>query len=271
MIYIITALYSEAQIFIGQYHLKKNVANTRFQEFFREEEQIRLIISGPGEIAAAAAVASLCTLYPPSERDWLFHAGVCAGAQTGEIFLCHKLIEETTGKTFYPDLLYRYGLPESAITTAAKIREESVGAGLIDLEACAVYQAGSYFFQTHRMLFVKVVSDNGNPKQVTAEQISRYMQAHRERFVQIISMLNEITDQEQKEPPMQEERIRQLSGDLHCSKAMEDSLRQYLRYACLAGIDAHGVIRQMYQSGLLPCAGKKEGKQRFEELKKRLL
>lgn len=271
MVYMITALYSEAQIFIEQYHLKKDIANTKFQFFFREEAKIRLIVSGPGEIAAAAAVASLCTAYPPSEGDWLFHTGVCAGPKCGEIFLCNKLIEQATGKTFYPDLLYRCGLQESAITTESRIRRERVEEGLVDLEACAVYQAGAYFFHAHRMLFVKIVSDNGDPGRVSAKQISRYMQAHRERLIPILSMLNEITDQERKEPSVQEEWIRRLSGDLHCSKAMEDSLRQYLRYACLAGIDAAAVIRQMYQSDLLPCSSKKEGKRRFEELKTRLL
>ena len=51
---------------------------------------------------------------------------------------------------------------------------------------------------------------------------------------------------------------------------MEDSLKNHIHYWELAGIDYVSVIQDMYREGLLPCRDKREGKLRFEELKKRL-
>ena len=62
-----------------------------------------------------------------------------------------------------------------------------------------------------------------------------------------------------------------LCFDLHASKAMSESVRQYIRYCVLSGIDYDSVIKEMYLEGKFPCKDKREGKQRFEELKKRLL
>ena len=50
MVYIFTALYCEAQIFIRQFNLTKNLENTWFQEFQNEEAHIRLTVTGVGEI-----------------------------------------------------------------------------------------------------------------------------------------------------------------------------------------------------------------------------
>ena len=61
MIYIFTALYHEAHCFISYYHLKRDAADTRFQVFCSEDGEICLTVTGAGEIAAAAAVASICT------------------------------------------------------------------------------------------------------------------------------------------------------------------------------------------------------------------
>ena len=107
MIYIVTAMYCEAQSLIAYFHLKKDTAHTRFQVFWKEEAGIRLIITGTGEIAAAAAVSSICTEYGVGPGDFLVNIGVCAGSEDG-MFLCSKITEESTGKTFYPDMLYRH-------------------------------------------------------------------------------------------------------------------------------------------------------------------
>ena len=58
MVYLFTALYCEAQIFIRQFNLTKNLENIWFQEFYNETLNLRLTITGVGELAAAAAVSS---------------------------------------------------------------------------------------------------------------------------------------------------------------------------------------------------------------------
>ena len=68
MIYIFTALYCEAHIFIQKYNLIKNQEITWFQEFYNKTTGIRLAVTGVGEIAAAAVVSSICSLYKPADR-----------------------------------------------------------------------------------------------------------------------------------------------------------------------------------------------------------
>lgn len=118
MIYLFTALYEEADIFIKQFHLEKNLENPRFQEFYNQEFGIRLTVTGVGEIAAATAVSSICTQYKPKEGDILLNIGTCADiAGNHDVFICNKIIEQVTGKTFYPDLLYHHGLQEETVIT----------------------------------------------------------------------------------------------------------------------------------------------------------
>ncbi|MDE6568236.1 MAG: spore photoproduct, partial [Lachnospiraceae bacterium] len=155
MIYLFTALYAEADLFIKKYHLEKNLENTRFQEFYQEEYGIRLTITGVGEIAAASAVSSVCSIYKPMKGDILLNIGTCAHLAGKEgVFLCNKIIEQATGKTFYPDLLYRHTLQEETIVTGMQPynQEEHIRHGnLYDMEAAAIYQAGSYFFAPHQI------------------------------------------------------------------------------------------------------------------------
>ena len=175
MIYLVTALYCEAQMFIEHFSLKKVMENTRFQQFASESGQILLTVSGVGEIAAASAVSSVCAKDLPGSDDFLMNVGICAaqGGQDG-IFLIHKLTEQTTGKTFYPDMLYRHGFNEAELVTGMTVwkrhnsgrtadgvqlsGQDAAADGvrlsercLYDMEAAGVYQAGAYFFAPHQM------------------------------------------------------------------------------------------------------------------------
>ena len=284
MIYIFTALYCEASLFIRHFHLAKNTENTRFLEFHNESAGIRLTITGVGEIAAAAAVSSVCTANRPTQGDVLLNIGTCARAADSDgIFLCNKITELSTGKTFYPDILYRHDLPEEAIVTGMTPYNEDdehavsgalSGGALYDMEAAAIYQAGSYFFGPHQMFFLKMVSDGGTAKAVSKEQVERLVEAYREQLCVFIGLLQKITTgyahRENCLSREQERMIERLCADLHCSKVMSDSLRQHIRYFALTGADIEAVIQGMYEENLLPCKDKREGKMRFEELKRRL-
>lgn len=306
MIYMFAALYCEASLFIRHFQLKKNPDNTRFAEFYNEAAGIRLTVTGVGEIAAAAAVSSVCTKYTPAPEDFLLNVGICArmsesggvtaqdrpGQNCGDcenliqernrgVFLCNKIMEHATGKTFYPDLLYRHEFAEEMIVTGmrpwngADIRSASDPPGtLYDMEAAAVYQTGSYFYGPHQMIFLKLVSDQGAEDAVSGEQVGHLMESYEEPLCAFIEMLREITAEYTRKAQGQyrepEALMKELCADLHCSKVMCDSLRQYIRYGSLTGTDVPAVIRGMYAEGLLTCRDKREGKQRLEELKRRL-
>mgnify|MGYP001028397334 CR=1 FL=1 len=289
MIYLFTALYCEAHPLIREFGLVRNPKNTWLQEFDNEEAGIRLTITGVGEIAAAAAVGSVCGGYPPAQADILLNVGICARGEGAEgIFLCNQITEQTTGRTFYPDMLYRHDFHEASIVTGTAVwnraedgsdsgpcGRQSVSPGaLYDMEAAAIYQAGSLFFGPHQMMFLKVVSDRGAAGEVSGERTERLMEQYREPMADYIRQIRRITGENVREDSRRQKEealVEQLGTDLHCSKAMKDCLRQYIRYLTLNDCDYMFVIKEMYENGLIPCKDKREGKLCFEELKRRVL
>ena len=320
MIYIVTAIYAEAHPLIIRFQLKKEPSHTRFQVFLNEEASICLIISGTGMIPAAAAVSSICTEYGAGGRnlaehlqgDFLLNVGVCgqirgcgqsqSGGQAwqtdmipekeahssesvcriGQVLLCNKIRELATGRTFYPDILYRHCFEEAPILTGPvpyhKTSQIETGEGdfcLYDMEASAIYQAGAYYFGPHQMGFLKVISDEGQPGNVTPQQVEHLIAHNVETLSDYIESLQLIARREYQDDPLFQGRsgevLERLCLDLHCSSTMSRSLRQHIRYCILAGVDYGSVLDEMYREEKLPCRDKREGKQCFEELKKRLL
>lgn len=299
MIYIVTAIYAEAHPFITRFSLKKDISHTRFQVFQNLEGDLCLIISGTGAVPAATALSSICTEYGVKQGDFLLNAGVCAGIQSrnihktentcqaGAIFLCNKIKDHTTGKTFYPDILYRHDFPEAQIVTGARpyinISQHNVNYGtvnndadfyLYDMEAAAIYQAGSYYFSPHQMSFLKIISDDGNTEDVTPLLIEELIDRNMDCIAAYLANLQEISRQSQQEeilPETTQKDLEKLCLDMHCSKVMSESVRQHIRYCVLSGIDYISVLEEMYRNGKLPCKDKREGKQCFEELKEQLL
>ncbi len=281
MLYIFTATYYEADAWISHYRLKKDTAVLRFQVFYSEEASIRLTVTGCGMISAAAAVSSVCTAFAPGKQDFLLNVGICAGILDGkdcmgELFLCHKITETATGRTFYPDMLYRHGLKEAGLLTGAKPFRSGMPAGagdfLYDMEASAVYQAGSYFFAPHKMAFLKIVSDNGDAGAVTPKRVKELCALHMGDFTDFAGRLLAIGRTEGDTGVFwDEEEAQKLCGDMRCSVSMALAVKQHIRYCELAGVDYRAAVRDLYREGKLPCRTKKEGKRCFEEFQARLL
>ena len=304
MIYIFNALYCEAEPLIREYGLKKKTDETCFPVFFSEKENILLAVTGCGMNAATAAVARICTKRTPQPEDFLVNIGTCAWVSTknesdetyknvsGEVYLCKKITEDVTGRTFYPDILYRHPFVEQEIVTGAMpyrteytteliskhetvIKNSAAGGFLYDMEASSIYQAGAYFFGPHQMSFLKIVTDWGNVLGLSAEILK---QSVADTVPEIRSYLDELMKIDEIKKLQNGKKLEKVSvyaqrigADMHCSAVMRASVIQQLKYAVLAGIDYQGIIEEMYQAGKLPCKDKREGKSCFEELGRKLL
>lgn len=304
MIYVVTALYQEAHGFIRELELKKNTAYAPFEVFDNENAGIRLVVTGVGEIAAAAVVAAVCARDGADAADFLINIGCCAAAnagadsgcetvdsgmdsgygaahaaQIGDLYVCHKITEQATGKTFYPDILYRHPWKERELVTGMQPLQRAAAHGaLYDMEAAAVYQAGIRFFSPDRMLFLKVVSDFGiaGQERMTAEALTGLLEQHVKEVAAFLTNLREAADEEEtlrNDGILQEDEavLERLFAALHCSQTMRASARQYITYAALTGYDWKAELKEWYARGLLPCKDRREGKVRLEELKQVLL
>ena len=280
MIYIFSALYKEAEAVIQAFQLKKVCQNNKFQEFVNEDKGICLVITGAGSISCAVAVSSVCTKYGVKQEDFLINIGTCASSQNmGEIFLCNKILDDYTDRTFYPDVLFKHDFKEAQVVTCGKVisqglskqKEETL---VYDMEAAAIYQAGGYFFAPHRMSFLKVVSDHGEGMSVTAQHMERIMDEASPEVIKYIQKICEIAINEEARgkdfSDELKEMIQKVCEDLHCSKSMELSLEQHFRYLMLTGVEVQKEITKWYEEKKVPCKDRREGKKRFEELKRGL-
>lgn len=303
MIYVMMALYQEAHGLIRELELKKNTAYAPFEVFDNESAGIRLVVTGVGEIASAAAAAAVCARDGADAADFLVNIGCCAAAegadsgcepadrdmdsgygaahaaQIGDLYVCHKITEQATGKTFYPDILYRHPWKERELVTGMQPLQRAAAHGaLYDMEAAAVYQAGIRFFSPDRMLFLKVVSDFGiaGQERMTAEALTGLLEQHVKEVAAFLANLWKAADEEEalrSDGILQEEEtvLERLFAALHCSQTMRASARQYITYAALTGYDWKAELEEWYARGLLPCKDRREGKVRLEELKQVLL
>lgn len=289
MIYIFSAFYAEAKNIIDHYGLKKEKSpeTVRFDVF--ANDSIRLVITGVGEINAAAAVSNIGGAYGISSDDEILNVGCGAGFGNGtclgSIFLGNKLTEQMTGRTFYPDMLMKTNLMECEIVTVARVLGEGSDSVVYDMEAAAVYQAAAFFVGPHRMHFIKLVSDAG--ERIDQSKITELFALQEEKICGYIDMLlsvggnkasiydktkgENIADSNATDDNKSVCNIDRLTSDMRCSKVMGDQLAQLLKYCRLSGIDYKAVLEEYYAKGLLPCESKREGKKCLFELKQRLL
>lgn len=314
MVYIFCALYPEAAPWISAFRLKKVPEQTKFQTF-TDGKEVCLVVTGIGKVAAATAVGSICTANGVDKRDVLVNVGICAklsegtepreqgkapGGKRGSIYLCNKLLDEATGKTFFPDVLIKHPFPEGSLLTGDRIyhnNDEKKGttAELYDMEAAGIYQAGAYFFGPEQMVFLKVVSDFGveaggfesrNSKveesnvtkfrketpqnDLHKENVTALIEQHKEKIITFLKNIKEAMEEdvpEREEASTEKEYLEKLYFDFCCSETMRHSLKQLYQYAKKAGFPFKEKISRFYEQGKLPCITKKEGTKRIEELK----
>lgn len=283
MVYFFCALYEEAQFLIEAFQLKKNPEIHAFPIYESRKEmhpELTLVITGPGAIPAATAVGYLAARDDRREEGLLINIGSCGSGEkfpVGTVTLGNKLWDESTGRSCYPDILFRHPFREVEIHTGSKpasakeiITAENV---VFDMEAAAVYQAGSRFYRPDQMLFLKVVSDHGMGE--TARQEYRpgtmhsLMSGAKEELLPFFNHMME--KQPEKETEERNPEAERLKEELHCSVTMAAEVEQLVRYAKLAGTALTTILEEDRAAGILPCRDKKEGKGYLAQLKRRVL
>lgn len=246
MITFITALYPEAKALIDQLHLKKCQEESLYQLF--ESEDIRLIITGTGMISAATAVSRHFTKYPSCGQDLVINLGVAGYAPSedhtasiGDLFLVSKLTEQATGRTFYPDILYRHSFRLLPLVTTpivcgntASFREET----LIDMEAAALYQALLPHISPDRMLFFKIISDIPGQQKTEPVVPEQLLSPHITNILHFAEQLHTFLQQTSFQEPALTPEEQQLSDTvknrLPMTEAMSRDYARLLSYAKLA-------------------------------------
>lgn len=297
MITIITALYLEAKPFLECLSLKKNTSEQQLTLF--ENENIRLLITGLGEIMACMAVTRYFTLFPPTKTDIVVNVGLAGCISSGladdlpaigSCFLAVKLSEASTKRTFYPDLLYQNKFSKAELFTVpsvvikhfekdkfSTVLDISSLLPLVDMEAAGIYQAALPYLSTERMFFFKVLSDYG----VSTEQPSIAPDALITPHIpDILTFLEQVQTAVSKEPSNdsltfsseEQSAIDKLLLLLPMTSFLQQELLLLLRYYKLCGNSVSELLNTFLCAlPSTPLHGKKQTKPYFDKLAEQIL
>lgn len=284
MITYITALYPEAKGLIERLNLKKQPSETLYQLF--EGEQIRLLVTGAGMISAATATARHFTNFPATAQDVVVNLGVAGytpgvhqSAAIGDLFLASGLTEAATGRTFYPDFLYRHSfsvLPLITVPIVYKYDSTFVEESLYDMEASALYQALLPHITPDRMFFFKVISDLPGKTDDAPVLPEKLLAPHLESIVSFVTKLQEFfSNTTFCEPELTKEELALsdiIKEHLPMTEAMSRDYKRLLLYAKLEQ-KPPAVILQRFIPVLKETTirGKKQAMPYFELLREKIL
>lgn len=200
------ALHAEARPVIEQFRLKQD-ASFGLPVFRRDE--LWLAVTGTGRMKSAIATTCLVNGVEGVEDAVIFNLGIAGHTQkagegpvkVGDRFLVNKIAEQSTGRSFYPDLLAKTPLAESAVTTVdrplGRTDADAVEPGLADMEAAGFYQAAATFLPPHRIGCVKVVSDHLETRRFDKDWISGLIAGSLDDFEAAITAYRTISDRGQ--------------------------------------------------------------------------
>ena len=277
MVYIFAAHKGEVEHLIKKLSLGKRKTSFPFLQY--EGKEILLTITGQGQINASVSVAATLQEEKAKKGDILLSLGSAAlilgknrtasEELMGRWFWMQSLEQESTGRKFYPDLLYKPDFPEAGLITGDKILEldsmgnrDTVSKGhsdsegvsgfsnifLYDMESAAVFQAANFYLAPEDFFFLRCVTDFGvSGSEGTAysspvswkEKLQSLLQKEEGKVLCLIEFLQRKSTERRKEEEEEtafQQRLQSLSKSLHCSFVMEKQLERLLRYAFLQGI-----------------------------------
>jgi nucleoside phosphorylase len=159
---IVSAIFIEAKVFIEKYNLK--IIKDRFFKIYQNEDYL-VIISGVGKIKMAMATSYILYKINPSI---IINFGISASLShnIGDVFLINKIIDFASNRSYYPDILRKHNLKECDIITYDTPQSDDTNIlnknHLIDMEASGFFQSAFHFTALHKIMIIKVISDNAN-------------------------------------------------------------------------------------------------------------
>lgn len=158
MLYIITALKSEAQAFVDKYRLSK----TKCGEFtVFAGENIRVAVSGVGTDCAKKATQTLVKAFAPTDDDIFLNVGICGANKRHNIGKLLKI-----GQVVYEKNIFAVDRENQNMITCINSEMRYDLYDIVDMESFGFYEATA---NIKKRYIYKVVSDHFEPDKVTKD------------------------------------------------------------------------------------------------------
>ncbi len=191
LLHLVVALPAEAQPLAERFRLKGLQSRGPWPIY--EGEEMRLVVSGIGKVAAAAAASHLQGFFrAPRQLAWLnLGIGGRGDAPLGEAFLAHKVTDRASGKNYYPSLSFETPCRTAAFLTVDRPEADFPGAEVYDLEASGFLEAAGAFSTAELVHSLKIISDNrASPHQnITRKRVEALIAARLEAIEAVIRAL----------------------------------------------------------------------------------
>lgn len=160
MIRFLVALPAEATPLIDRYRLKRRPIQSDFPVY--ENEDIVLIVSGAGKVAAAAATGYLHALTDSHSHGVWLNVGIAGHGEcaVGDGVFAHRITDQKTKRSWYPPLLFDPPCKTDAVLTVDKPEHTYSESCVYDMEASGYYPIACRFSTAELVHCFKVISDN---------------------------------------------------------------------------------------------------------------
>lgn len=280
LLFILTALHAEAKPIIQKLRLKKTGDVSGIQLY--AGKQAALAVSGTGPLKAAVAGAVLLSRHAAAERDLFLNIGVCGAANEslsiGQTVLCHKIIHHDSGRTYYPDMVYRHPFREGVLETFSRpVGRDMLGAvtgDVVDMEGAGAYEAAGAFLPPDRILCVKIVSDPLNtddPPRIDADTVTALIDDALDPVLEYAFRVEQAEAAASSSAAQWNEEDQRFVDELSARLRLTATLRHRLRLLAAGYKLRHGA--PLPDPDLLfpgQAATKQEGKIAFEHIAKQL-
>ncbi len=236
-LHVIVALPCEARPFIDHWRLRAVTDFPGFRCYARD--QVRLLVSGVGKVAAAAAVAA-CQAYFRVAVDQVWcNTGVAGHARLplGSAVWAGKIRDTGNGQCWYPPLLPQLSLPVRELCTVDTPVTDYAGDRLYDMEAAGFYPTALRYASAELVHSLKVVSDNASQSvaAVRPELVENLMCKQLPACLQLLDALADLARQIAPDQEYLQLRQEVLTGR-HFSAYQQRTVSQLLqRYLALGG------------------------------------
>ena len=193
MVNLVIALNAEARPVIEHFRLKRLPTRDRFRIY--TNDRLRLVVSGVGRVAVAAATAYLRAMFSGRKSEGWLNAGIAGhpSLELGTARLVHKIVEPASGKRWYPVFSAQAVCDSETLHTVDAPVEDYPEDVLYDMEASAFFATAVSFSTAELVHCLKVVSDNREtPLLDTALAVTQLIERH-------VSLLERVVDSLRKE------------------------------------------------------------------------
>lgn len=230
MINLVVALPAEARPLVDHYALARAQDKTAFPVY--QSAAMRLTVSGPGKVAAAAATACLGNHPDATDKAAWLNIGIAGHASqaVGTGLVAHHIRDIANDDHWYPPQLLDHEIPGSCLQTVDLPEQRYRQDSLYDMEAAGYYPTACRFSTSELVQCFKVVSDNPDTpaSNITAASCTCLIEAQLDNINRLVTGLEDMAlDYNGWHQPHPE--LKRLTEHWHFTVSEHHQLKQLVR------------------------------------------